>query len=215
MKNKLYIALFLLLTACQNKNPDLLEDLTELKKESLAEVLEGSVDECPFDLSYHLRTVFYSNQIISIFGEFYQYTHLPHGWSRYEGRTFYKRNGNFKLLSLNDLFYTTESQELVRKYCESVLKNDPCSYFSGQDVLRTTLAFKDISTFVLDDQALIIVFQPYTIAGLTDGPPIVRIPWADLRDILESSHSLWSVLNETLSSKQFISSWEKVEWDNL
>ena len=215
MKNKWFLALFFLLSACRNRNPDFLEDLTELKKEFVAEVLEGSIEECPFDLSYHLRTVFYSNQLISIFGEFHQYTHLPHGWSRYEGRTFYKMNGKFKSLTLKGLFFTAKSQESVCKYCENVLKNDPCSYFSGKDVLRTSLAFKDISTFVLDNQALIIVFQPYTVAGMTDGPPVVRIPWADLREILESSHPLWSMLNETLSSKHFISSWEKIEWDTF
>jgi hypothetical protein len=62
---------------------------------------------------------------------------------------------------------------------------------------------------MLDEQGLILVFQPYTVAGGMDGPPIVRISWNDLRGIIEPTHPLGAILSETISSKCFVSSWDK------
>ena len=200
---------FLFLSGCQNQNTVFFDDLSALKKEFIAEVLQGSVEECPFSLSYHLRTVFYSKQVVSLFGEVHEYTHLPHGWTKYEGRTYYKKNGKFSPLVLNDLISTKEGWEFIRKYCENILKNDSCTYFSGETPLRTALEVKDLNTFILDDQALIFVFQPYTVAGGMDGPPIVRISWDELRKFVKPSHPLCLILNETIRSKDFISSWDE------
>ena len=209
MRNRWLSLILLVLSGCRGQNQSLLDDLSALKKEFIAEVLQGSVEECPFDLSYHFRTVFYSKQLVSLFGEFHSYTHLPHGWTKYEGRTFYKNNGKFVPLLLSHLISTKESWEFIRKYCETLLKSDPCTYFSGQEPLRTTLALEDLNTFTLDDQALILVFQPYTVAGGTDGPPIVRIPWEELRGVISPSHPLCVILNETIHSKCFIASWDE------
>ncbi len=113
--------ILLVLSGCRGQNQGLLDDLSALKKEFIAEVLQGSIEECPFDLSYHFRTVFYSKQLVSLFGEFHSYTHLPHGWTKYEGRTFYKNNGRFVPLLLSHLISTKENWEFIRKYCETLL----------------------------------------------------------------------------------------------
>ena len=60
----LFIAI-LTLSGCGDRNIALLDDLSGLKKQFIAEVLEGVIDECPFNLSYNLRTVFYSKELIS------------------------------------------------------------------------------------------------------------------------------------------------------
>ena len=209
MKNTWLLLILLVLSGCRGQNQSLLDDLSVLKKEFIAEVLQGSIEECPFDLSYHFRTVFYSKQLISLFGEFHSYTHLPHGWTKYEGRTFYKKNGRFVPLLLSHLISTKESWEFVRKYCETLLRSNPCTYFSGREPLRTVLALEDLNTFTLDDQALIFVFQPYTVAGGMEGPSIVRISWEELRGVISPSHPLCAILNETIHSKCFIASWDE------
>lgn len=209
----LFLAI-LTFSGCNDQGAVHLDDLSGLKKQFIAEVLEGAIDECPFDLSYNLRTVFYSKELISLFGEFHQYTHLPHGWTKYEGRTFYKKNGKFIPLVLNDLITDKQGWEFVRSYCENVFKNDLYTYFSGDEPLRTKLELKDLNTFTLDEQALILVFQPYTVAGGMDGPPIVRIGWNDLREIIEQAHPLRAILSETISSKCFVSSWDRKSWEN-
>ena len=201
------IAVILMFSGCRDQSVALLDDLSFLKKQFIVAVLEGAVDECPFDLSYNLRTIFYSKELVSLFGEFHQYTHLPHGWEKYEGRTFYKKNGKFVPLILNDLIYGDDGWEFIRKYCENVLRADPCSYFSGEQPLREVLELEELNTFTLDDQSLIFVFQPYTVAGGVDGPSIVRIHWEDLRKAMLPSHPLNAILNDTIRSKCFVSSW--------
>jgi hypothetical protein len=204
----LFLSIFML-SGCNDQGAVLLDDLSGLKKRFIAEVLEGAVDECPFDMSYNLRTVFYSKELISLFGGFHKYTHLPHGSAKYEGRTFYKKNGKFIQLVLNDLITNRQGWEFIRKYCENVFKNDPCTYFSGDEPLRTKLELQELNTFTLDEQAIILVFQPYTVAGGMDGPPIVRISWNDLLGFIEQTHPLRAILSEILSSKCFVSSWDQ------
>ena len=102
-RNSWLFMAILTLCSCGDRDIALLDDLSSLKKQFIAEVLEGAIDECPFNLSYNLRTVFYSKELISLFGELHHYTHLPHGWTKYEGRTFYKKNGKFIPLILSDL----------------------------------------------------------------------------------------------------------------
>lgn len=201
--------ILLLLTACQSGPAPSLDHLTRLKSEFLSEVLQGSQEEAPFHFSYSMRTVFYSEQLISLFGELQQYTHLPHGWARYEGRTFLKEHGTFRSLQLHDLLSTDEVQEYVRAYCEWSLKTNPISYFSGQNILRTTLDLGDLSTFAIDDQSLIIIFQPYVVGGFADGPFIVKIPWTYLQEKFGNTHSFYLVLHQILASGNFISSWDK------
>jgi len=65
--------------SCGDQNIVLLDDLFSLKKQFIAEVLEGAIDECPFTLPYNLRTVFYSEYLISLFGELHQHTHTKRG----------------------------------------------------------------------------------------------------------------------------------------
>ncbi|HEY2810564.1 MAG TPA: RsiV family protein [Rhabdochlamydiaceae bacterium] len=203
------IAIVLMFSGCRDQSVVLLDDLSLLKKQFIAEVLEGAVDECPFNLSYDLRTIFYSKELVSLFGEFHQYTHLPHGWAKYEGRTFYKKNGKFTPLVLNDLICGDDGWKFIREYCENALRADPCSYFSGEQPLRTVLEREDLSTFILDDQSLILVFQPYTVAEGVDGPPIVRVRWEDLQKAIVSSHPVNAILNDAISSKCFVSSWDE------
>lgn len=190
-----------MLSGCLDRNAVLLDDLSGLKRQFITEVLESAVDECPFNLSYNLRTVFYSKELVSLFGEFHQYTHLPHGWTKYEGRTFYKKNGKFISLVLNDIISDKKGWEFIRGYCENVLRADPCTYFSGEQPLRTFLELEDLNTFTLDDQSLILIFQPYTVAGEIDGPPVVRICWDDLQKFIVPSHPLNAILNRMLEAQ--------------
>lgn len=73
------------------------------------------------------------------------------GWKQYEGKTFCKINDQFKEVILDDLFDMDEQREVLRAACEEHLRNDPISYFSGSDLLRTTLKQEDLHTFVVDD----------------------------------------------------------------
>jgi hypothetical protein len=175
-----------------------LNDLNAIKKEFLLSIMGEEVGESPFHMDYKLRTVFFSNDVISLFGAISVYDHLPHGWERYEGRTFCKIEGRFKEVKLDDLFPEPGQIEFLRKYCEESLKSQPGSYFSGSQPLRATLDVDDISNFVIDGKFLIIFFQPYRVAGLGDGPWQVKIPYEDLKrewgeskTILDGNRVFW------------------------
>lgn len=201
----------LLFSGCQDDAKQL-NDLNSIKREFIQSIFEENFDESPFSINYSLRTVFFSADLISLFGNIFVYNHLPHGWSNYEGKTFYKTNGKFEEITLKDLFTTPEQQEFLRIYCESSLKRETSSYFSGKNALTATLDPQLIQTFVVDDQFLIIIFQPYSVGGGSDGPVHVKIPYMDLQGKWNPKNPLIPILNKVLLSKEFTSSWDKEEF---
>lgn len=197
---------------CSTKEKGL-DDLTTLKKNFLRAVFEGQIDEGPFHFSYEMRTVFFSKDFISLLGSFHEYTNLPHGRQRFEGKTYCKMGSEFREIRLDDLFVTDEQREFLRQYCEQHLKNNQqASYFSEPNPLLTTLEYRDINTFVVDDQFLIVIFQPYTVAGLTDELPSVKVPFSLIRNILSPANPLAPLLNQSLKPDSFISSWNEREY---
>jgi hypothetical protein len=182
-------------------------DLNSIKKNFLLSILESQVEESPFHMNYSLRTVFFSPDIVSLFGKMHVYDHLPHGWWRYEGKTLCRIQGKLKEVELCDLFSTADQKELLRKYCENSLKFDSISYFSGENPLRSRLEYDDMRTFVIDDKFLIVFFQPYTVGGLGDEPSQVKIPYEYLKDKWNTSHPLTQLIDKTLSSKSYTAFW--------
>jgi hypothetical protein len=204
-------AVIALLQACQNGHESL-DELTARKKEFLHAIFDSEVEDGPFHFGYSQRTVFFSKDIISLFGELHQHTQLPHGRTRYEGKTFCKVNGQFKEIPLNELFATNEQKEFLRSYCEQNLKKQGMTYFSGDEPVRTRLGQEDISTFVIDDHFLIVIFQPYVAGGWADGPFFVKIPYEHLKDKWNATNKLCSVLSQVLASKSFIATWDEDEF---
>jgi hypothetical protein len=89
------------------------------------------------------------------------------------------------------------------------LKNQPISYFAGEDVLRTALSQDDLDTFVIDDQFLILIFQPYTAGSYADGPFFVKIPYEHAKNMWDNDNPLALLIGDVISSGQFISSWNE------
>lgn len=128
---------------------------------------------------------------------------------QYEGKTVCKKDGVVKEISFNDLFDTPSRQEWVRKYCEEILKKEPTSYFSGKDPLRTFLELREIHTFIIDDQFLRIIFQPYSIRGCFDTPFIVSLSYEALKEQWNPTNPLVDLLPQVISSQEFSSSWNE------
>ena len=64
-------------------------NLEEVKKDFIATILTESVlDEGPFQMNYHLRAILFSDNVESLMGDVFVFAHLPHGWIRYEGKTY-------------------------------------------------------------------------------------------------------------------------------
>ena len=204
------LRLFLLSGCHQEENkPVNVDDLTGLKNQFIEQIQTCCIDEGPFSFNYTCKTVLFSKQIVSLFGEFNVHDRLPHGWSYYEGKTFYTVNNNRKEISLNDLFKTDDQKEYLRQTCEGMIKKDIISYFAGKEPLYKTLELKNIHTFVIDDKNLIIIFQPYIVSGGADGPFIVKIPFTELIGKWETGNPLEKCLPIT---KNFISSWNEENW---
>lgn len=200
----------LLMAGCGRQEKKItLDDLNSIKKSFLLSILESGVEESPFHMNYALKTVFFSPDVVSLFGEVHVYDHLPHGWCRYEGRTLCRVQGKLQEIKLWDLFPTMDQREFLRKYCEDFLKTDPISYFNGKEPLRTNLEYEDIRTFVIDDKSLIVFFQPYTVAGLGDGPIHVKIPYEQLGGHWNDMHPLILLIDKIISSKSYTASWDQ------
>lgn len=203
--------LLFIFTACSSDSDKRLDNIEEIKNDFIATILTESVlDEGPFQMNYHLRAILFSDNVVSLIGDIFVFDHLPHGWTQYEGKTYVKINSSFKEISLNDLFPQPSQKEFLRSYCENFFKHHgDCSYFKGSDPLCNHLDRKLIKTFVVDHEFLILVFQPYTVGGLADGPFTVKIPFNELIGKWQAGNPLEKHLPIT---KNFLSSWDKDHW---
>lgn len=199
MQYFLFFVLFLL-SACGDSS----KNLSTFKQDFIERLFDGNVDEGPFQMRYSLRTVLFSKEVISLFGEIDLYTNLPHSYGRYEGKTYCKINSKYQEITLDDLFTTPAQKEFLRLYCENDLKKQSCNYFTDKAPLRANLEAKDLDTFVVDDRFLILIFQPYSVGNYVDGPFFVKIPFEDLKGHWNSKNPLASLL----PLNEFISSWD-------
>jgi len=206
-----YLFLLLIFTACSSDSNKEFDNLEEIKKDFIATILTESVlDEGPFQMSYHLRAILFSDNVVSLMGDVFVFNHLPHGWIRYEGKTYVKINDSFKEITLNDLFPESSQKEFLRRYCEKFLKNDHnCNYFQGDDPLREHLDQELMKVFVVDHESLILVFQPYAVGGFADGPFTVKISFTELIGKWQAGNVLEKQLPIT---KNFLSSWDQNNW---
>jgi hypothetical protein len=206
-----YLLPLLIFTACSSDSNKGLDNIEKIKKDFIATILTESVlDEGPFQMNYHLRAILFSDNVVSLMGDVFVYDHLPHGWIRYEGKTYIKTNGSFKEIKLDDLFPQTSQKEFLRSYCENFLKRDNnCNYFQGIDPLRDHLDQELIKVFVVDHESLILIFQPYAVGGFADGPFTVKIPFTELIGKWQEGNLLEKQLPIT---KNFVSSWDKDNW---
>jgi len=100
-KMKLLLCFLLMtLVGCGDDN----HDPSTTKTNFINTIFDSEIDDSPFSMSYSLRTVLFSKEIISLFGHTDVYTHLPHSWGHYEGKTYCKINGKFKTIALNVKF---------------------------------------------------------------------------------------------------------------
>jgi Protein of unknown function (DUF3298) len=206
-----YLLLLLTFTACSSETDKGFSNIEEIKKDFITTVLtESSLDEGPFQMNYRLRAILFSDNVVSLMGDAFVFAHLPHGWARYEGKTYVKTGGFFKEISLNDLFPQDNQKEFLRSYCENFLKHDgDCSYFQEADLIRDHLDQEMINVFVVDHESLILIFQPYAVGGFADGPFTVKIPFTELIGKWQAGNPLEKQLPIT---KNFLSSWDKDNW---
>lgn len=206
-----YLFLLLIFTACSSDTDKGFNNIEEIKKDFIATILtESSLDEGPFQMSYHLRAILFSDNVVSLMGDVFVFAHLPHGWIRYEGKTYVKTIGSFKEITLNDLFPLPSQKEFLRSYCENFLEHDNNgNYFQGVDPLLDHLDQKLIKVFVVDHESLILVFQPYAVGGFSDGPFTIKIPFNELIGKWQTNNPLEKQLP---ISKNFLSSWDKDNW---
>lgn len=203
-----FLLLILFLTGCEKDNQINLDDLNSRKQDFIEAVFDGEVDEGPFFLNYKMKTIFFSKDVVSIFEEFSRYTNLPHESVRYEGKIFCKINGKLKQIYFDDLFPTESDKEFIRKHCEDVMIAGSIGYFGEDSSFRESLNLDDVKNVVIDEQFLIIIFQRYVVAGLDDLPTVLKIPHHVFKSRLNSNNPLISLLEKTIESKLFVSSWE-------
>jgi hypothetical protein len=204
--SKYWQALVVTSLCCSSIDAEPFQQLDTSKSRFIESVLNPEMIDGPLCMSYELSTVFLSSDLVSLFGTYLEYTCLPHHNIRYEGINYYKLHGQFVRIALRDIFVTDKQWEFLRVYCERDLRKQGLSYFCSEPPLRLQLDSKLIYTFVFDHESLIIVFQPYGVGGLADGPFTVRIPFSVLE--LQCEHPLFGLMKTVMTSQSWVSAWD-------
>lgn len=175
------------------------EDLNALRQEFITSILQADVNESPFDLYYTYRTVFFSKDIISFYGEANVYDEGD-DWEYLEGKTYFNNNGKFTPVTLNDLFSTAEQKEFLKTYTDKIAQ-------TNQVTVCNPIDQNYVQSFTLREKSLLVIFQPKT--GTCDGDPfIVSIPFETLKGKWNPENPIARTLPGVLESKLFTSSWD-------
>lgn len=205
--------LSLVLVSCSSDEDVNLRDLNSIRRDFINTILsESFIDEAPLQMNYRLRTILFSDHVISLLGEIFVYAHLPHGWTKYESKTFIKEGNSFKQITLNDLFPLASQKEFLRAYCEDYLKYKDYqhNYFNAANPLSPHLELSSLKLFVVDHESMRIIFQPYTVGGTGDEPFTVKIPFDKLKKIWQQGNPLEKLLLPI--KNKFVASWDSQNW---
>jgi hypothetical protein len=162
-----------------------------VKEEILSE--EVYDEEC--ELSHVFFPVYQANDLISSCGVRSE-VRWSHGCTYYEGKTFWRKGDSVVELVLDDLFVKgREHRNFLLQYCENYFKSSGYGYYSSLPEFPPELDQSDLDIFVITDKGLKIVFRACRVGGWADGPDTVLIPYAKLREYIDSDGPLKALLN--------------------
>lgn len=151
-----------------------------VREEIFAEEIweERCILGCEFFLIYQ------TSNLISILGCDSQIRDCR-GCTYYQGKTFWQKEDSVNELILDDLFIKDSSyREFLLQYCENYFKNMSYGYYSSRKELPPELKIDDLDIFFPTDKALMIIFRSYTVSGWADGPDVILIPYAKLKQFI-------------------------------
>ena len=145
-------------------------------------LIEEAYDGSPFGIEPFERsgdyTVFVKGHVVSVlFNLFHDYGGADTG---YENRAFAFDLTTGDLLSFSD--YTGKDEDFGRSYILSVvgqmIRNAPDQFYTDAlDVLAATVNLYD---YYLTDEALVLFFNPDTLAPSAQGPITLNVPYSNL-----------------------------------
>lgn len=148
----------------------------------------GSLDYC-FDWESYLicSLIYYSNTIVSLKFEDYQFTGGAHGMTYTDTMNFnVKSNGKVILLKLRDLLLADSGyKKLLSRLIIKALKKQGASYVLNGQV-------KDIKNidslpFLISNQGIHFFFAPYEMGPYCQGTFDVIIPYEDIESVIDKA----------------------------
>ena len=155
-----------------------------------AEIFSEEVYDEECELSYDFVPIYHANGLISSWGVRSE-VRWSHGCSYYEGKNFWQKGDSIVELVLDDLFVKGKTyRKFLLQYCENFFKSSGYGYYSSLPEYPPELDHSDLDIFVITDKGLMIVFRAYRVGGWADGPDTVLIPYAKLKEYVDSEGPL-------------------------
>jgi len=162
-------------------------------EKSSKEVLDNDFGGCFF--SYNLYPVLVRSNLISIYGSEFQARDCPHGWTNHEGKNFWRSGDKIIELEIRDLFTKGRDwQNFLLHYCKDYFVQHGTGYYGMEDCYIPELTNEDLETFVLTERGLVIVFRSYVVGGWADGPYMLAIPYAMLKNFINPNGPIKEIL---------------------
>ena len=152
-------------------------------KEAKGYVEKGEVTAgCQQDRSFGIA--FYSDSLISLIGEVYEFTGGAHGNTNFMSSNYAIKEGRASLLKLSDLFEPgSDYIKAISKYCMDELLVKRAGWVVNGEL--TSLSEKDLSVFALSPEGIKFAFAPYAVGSYAEGPYFVTVPFNELRSMID------------------------------
>jgi hypothetical protein len=134
----------------------------------------------PFEQLLNFCVMYYSEDLVSVFGTGYEYTHGAHGNYTHYAENFWIVNGEITLVRLSDLFMDGSNwQELLCHHASADLQRQ-----KEPDFIPCSLTIEELDVFWLAEEGITFVFAPYEVGCFAEGSYAVHVPWSVLQPVI-------------------------------
>lgn len=153
---------------------------------------KSSISGWSQEIKYSIE--FYSKKLLSLTGETYTYTGGAHGNTFYISQNYSLTGENIKLINLSDLFIAdSDFINILSNYLIKKLKEQNASLIINGEI--TEFNEKDLRAFAISPRDLLFVFSPYSVASYAEGPFFVKVPYSEIRQIVNPDGPLIEFIN--------------------
>lgn len=178
------------------------EDIKNQGLEFAADSKKQGWEVRPYTASTSYKVAYKQNNIVSIACTYYNYTLGAH--ENYEIKTFNFNLTTGKQLALKDLFNKNENYiSVINEEIQKQIKLNPSKYFSEKD--QGFVSIKPDQPFGIEDDNVILYFNPYEIAPYSTGAPQFKLPFSLFKGGVKTGYKLKAdsvkVVPESISEK--------------
>jgi len=147
-----------------------------------------------YGFNHDCSIIYYSDDLISLLVTEWSFTGGAHGNTSYAAENYWRQAGRFQPLTLADLFLPeADYAAALARLCIQSLQAQGAAWVKAGEI--KTFTAEDLQVFNVMPRALLFTFPPYQVGPYAQGTFHVRVPYRQLKEVLDPGGPLKRLLS--------------------